>query len=238
MKRFLEKNKIFFDVFSSIALGIMAIIISYQSNKIADYQAQLSEHQTMIMEAQLKPIIEFDLFNIIDPLTNIAYEQRVDVSNVGHEVNMNNVSIFSILEVDICGDSQELYETSIWIADYFNFEELKNSKIGLLQTSSGHENKENLRLLEEDAIKGVKNKYENINMTCFLNHIAKVEYVDILDNIYTEYYMFNGISQFKIENTQGEELIQKYKKDYVTGRIITLSTNDGKSLLEIIIDEL
>lgn len=66
LRKWLEKNKIFFEIFAAIALSGMSAFLSFKGNEIARQQTTLSELQIELAKIQIKPRL------------NVSFEQFPD----------------------------------------------------------------------------------------------------------------------------------------------------------------
>lgn len=66
VRRFLERNKIYFETIAATLLSIMALVVSCSQTEIARKQTALSEKQTLLLEKQLERESRVELFNWID----------------------------------------------------------------------------------------------------------------------------------------------------------------------------
>ena len=53
IRTWLEINKVFFETFAAVLLRVMALVVSCQANRIANYQTEL-------MEAEYQPVFDID----------------------------------------------------------------------------------------------------------------------------------------------------------------------------------
>lgn len=130
MREFLERNKIFFEIFVSILLGVMAIIVSYQANLIAEAQLRLASESQQLSKRQYLPEIKTDI-KIID-LDGERINEQLVIYNFGddlYNIRPNMIAFLSFRETPLVWGSKssrlrlKLRKATIPISKYFSGDE-------------------------------------------------------------------------------------------------------------------
>ena len=74
IREWLEKNRIFFELVVALSLTSMSIIVSINSNQIAEYQNELIKEEN-------QPIFVFNLTHSDNGSLDVG--ERIDISNIG-----------------------------------------------------------------------------------------------------------------------------------------------------------
>ncbi|MBF4696086.1 hypothetical protein [Fusibacter ferrireducens] len=236
----LEKNREIISVITSILLGLMAIFVSVKANSIAQAQTKLVEQQTAIMKMEVQPSFELSMYNVKDLEKGVVFEQRVDISNIGHYAEISNIKLYTFLNVHATTFEKpnEKFEQDILISDYFSNSFVNNKKSGLLETSSGYNNALNRRNLENEVANRFEEKYNMGTINYNISHLAHIVYRDELGNVENKYIQFSPFTQITLSDERGNQIVEKANNQYSNNEFITLETQNGIDLFEYILNNL
>lgn len=124
LRTWLERNKIFFEIFAAVALGVMGLVLTYQGNRLAESQndltgrqTNLTKRQTRIAEEQLRPRLRFELQgNLGDHGTSLT------AKNEGGPILTSRIEDLAFLVLALRSLQPPGREEILWIPfDYFPF---------------------------------------------------------------------------------------------------------------------
>ncbi len=196
MKKHLENNRIYFEVFAYVLLGSASIIVAYlswlTSEKQLDYL--IKDHQPII---NLKRDFKGD-FEIIT------------IENVGHHLHNQKIEVNSFYE------SSTINDTSYFkIYDYFDLiirtHNTKNT-IGILY-SSDYSLKENKRIAHE-----AYNHPDFLKTQLSLNHIVKVSFKNESDNTITKHFIIDPFNIIEIPENKHKEIYKNIENAMIEGK--------------------
>lgn len=129
LKGWLESNKVFFEVGAAILLAVMALILSWRGNQLADYQNRLTE-------AQIDPQFVFTWGTL--EREQLGDVEVVAIENRGGSISNINVRKVSLAEIWAgplsAGDYPKKLERRLGYVPiyYFSEAEFSNNSTGLL----------------------------------------------------------------------------------------------------------
>ncbi|HEU4554878.1 MAG TPA: hypothetical protein VFS25_18660 [Chitinophaga sp.] len=139
MKKFLEANKIYFEVFSMAFLGLMAVIVSFTQWRTSSREFELHKYENM-------PLIKVS-YELIKTDTSGTYDTEIlRVTNEGKIVKRFNKAFFSfyhfnIKPLDSNGKGKDIY---VPVADFFGLTFNSNNLSGKLFESFSYHNNSNI----------------------------------------------------------------------------------------------
>lgn len=226
IKKFLEDNKIFFEVLVSLSLTAMALYVSYQANRIAAVQTKISESENM-------PVFEVIASQTYDKALKFYTENIIDISNEGGPIYNFTPKAVTFLEVAYT-DEQNGYTQKIEripLVGYFTTSFVSNKTKGNMVTWQGYRNNLKLRDLEKEISQSamLSNKFVSLEIKVYL----LVSYEDFLRRAQVEYYYSSVTGTKKITNTEGEKAFKEYS-DAAPGSLQEFTTLDKFELIKIL----
>lgn len=192
IRKYLEKNKIFFEVIVASLLSFMAIYVSVQANKIA-------ESQTMIMEQENLPQLEIRMTQDYDETIKI-YDNNIWLFfNRGGKILNFDIKEYSFFKFNQLMDTQ-IDSLNLPLYGYLNMRGiLTGESDGLIyQIDNDHNGVKEVEL--RNSLIG----YGYFNISTFV----KVTYDDIFDKPHVEYFQINPgikkISEQKWKEAENE----------------------------------
>ncbi len=169
MKKWLEDNKIYVEMVSSIIIGIAAVMVAYASYTV-------SEQQLLLAEVSLQPHFHVETSYTYDQKKEEYSESDLYVFNSGAPINNAEFSVKSFLVVDHEFKGERIV-THLPIVGYYPAQFIHQTPSGKLVTFKGHLNNENFfRLYREFLDENSKNKFGFVDIN--LEHIVIVSYRD------------------------------------------------------------
>lgn len=237
MKEFLEHNKIYFEVIVSSLLAIMAIIVSWQANSIADSQATLAEDANRIAMLEHIPEIEVE-FRLIRSNNGTRTEHLV-VMNKGkplYEFDSYSVAFLSIKEselVSIDNPSNRAYERvgmMLPIENYYPIVKYRpNNNVGEIHRQEVLDvNKLQEAIEGFNRLLSVKKKTANSS----IKRYTRASYVDVHGEQYTQYFKIGvGGDGIPISVNEGSEVYSFHKQLTEAGQVIDYDNTAPDRLL-------
>lgn len=198
-RRWLKRNRIFFDTFGTIALSSMAIIVSIGAFSISAYQATQAENENQpifLFSGESVPYKTFSSFD--NELTNYSYDYLV-IKNEGKPFSNLNVeySIISDIEYSSFDEKQQKVVNKNFQVPLAHYRE-DNAQID----SDGYVRIP--QIFAADYLMSLKydlflNSFQNYiqqkgDMLLYIDLIRylKIEYTDIYGKPHTKHYIISG----------------------------------------------
>lgn len=197
MRKWFEKNKIFFEVGQNTLLGIMAVSISIASYKID--AAEFDLHQI-----QAAPAIRIVPIQILNDSTGYFDDFTLEIYNDGERLSEFKCSTQSFLKVNgTCARCRE-HSISFIPIQYFNtFFNTNNSK-DKITTVFGKANNLIITKLANEL-----NETSRISNSTFYFQVVSIltiSYKDVRNIEHTEYFLANEINIRRIDKTKADSV--------------------------------
>jgi hypothetical protein len=223
-RKWLTKNKVFFEVFSFLFLGIASIIVGY-------FSYRTSQGQLEILRTEQSPIINIKREYVGD------YE-FLNIYNVGHHLLDFEISHKTYFIINKYQDSIITNPTDFYfeINDYYSFIYETGNTIGILAKvhSSEHTNKKSLEVIGE-----CRELFGDDFQFSSYEHLIKIKYFDINKQPQTKYFILDAFSTLEISKTKFESISKKIKLHRLTGHkyLTTIKNSDVKKDIRKIFDD-
>lgn len=220
---FLEKNKVFFEIFSSVLLGVMSIIISVVGTQINNKTKKIYKKQLEILENDREPYFVLKcrkLLTFFPP--KVGKKKKYILKNIGGLISCVDFDIDLYFEINVWYySSPQRYRFKVKFIDYCTNFYQKKWKFDITYAAKNkklvfYEFNKNIRinLLEQD-IRDKIEKTLNINIIKYSKTHANVS---VFDNIYismsyVDYKNKNCACEYKIKN--GGIVITSTSDDYM-----------------------
>lgn len=218
IRKWLKKNKIFFDTLAVIGIALMSIMLSYMSIQISADSNQIAFYETEIMKMQNQPIFQFDVNNIYHD--SKYEEEQLIISNKGSPVSGFTSNYIVFLEITYYENGSFSEFVLIPIYDYYGLIYPSGNLSGEMSNLEGW-HKANPKKWNYDEVKKANelfgdfayknNAIGHINILRFM----KVRYTDIFGNTHNETYYIRpfGDRSYKLTK-EDERLICNYYDEY------------------------
>jgi hypothetical protein len=192
LRKFIEKNKIFFELIPMVSLSIMAIIVSKNSNEI-------SQNQTLIMSRENEPNIDIIFYQTLDDSTTIPTSVW-NIYNRGGRLTEYDLKDISFVRSTMNVEG-EFVEKLIPLYFYLDpYHEISGETNGLVQKL-----KNNI----------CKSKYLELNKSFLGNGYMELEtyieisYTDFLNERKNKYYSLSPMKE--INKAKWDSLLSYYQ---------------------------
>lgn len=222
IRTFLENNKIFFEIFSSVILGIMGVIISISAIKVTQYQNTLAERE-------LLPIMEIKEYLEKDE-ENSYLESIIQISNVGGALYGFQSDTICILNINYLTEDLKKGTIKKELDGYYYYGRSTQASTGILKTIGGYNNYYNLSDLELEIMGQKYKEYGIYSLEIEIETYLRIEYYDVLDKKHTEYYRLADSTE-KIEEQEGKGFFQEYRN---SSDLFKLGTYHLEKILEYV----
>lgn len=139
MKRFLENNKIYFEIFSMSFLGLMAVIVSFTQWRTSNQEFQLHKNENM-------PLFKIS-YELVKTDTSNTYDTEIlKVTNEGKTFKKFKKEFFSFYLINIKSLDYPTKETEFFVpvADFFGISYNSGNLSGELFQSFSYGNNTNI----------------------------------------------------------------------------------------------
>lgn len=170
IRRWLERNKIFFEVFASVVLGAMAVIVSVASLRISSIQATLQR-------VQMSPAVTAEMQVVYDEERNSYTGEVLTVTNNGSPLSEFRATLSSMYEVS--RDSADGKSSVIVPVGYLCCSFGTGAVTGLLMTYRQSNNNGQAARIEgelREATTSLRSVYYGLRLL----HVLDVSYKDLL----------------------------------------------------------
>jgi hypothetical protein len=256
VKSFLEENKIYFEIISTVLLGIMAVYVSYQSNEIAKSQLTVAESQLQVDQAQLQvahhamqlqeqeqlPDVKAKIRTVIH--RNGEVSDRVEILNTGkdlYDLKNNIIAFFSIRELQVISGNKPLEQVPhlinavIPIGNYpDNFTDVKDPNNGKMFTTKIKSTRE-----LDKAFETFKSSQEtkSRSLVSFIEKYLYVSYKDKFGKNHSKYYHFGpGGDSIPMDNVSGDNIFKLHQLGIERKIYIDIDSIDKNKLERLWID--
>lgn len=180
LRAWLERNQVFFTVVAALLLGVMAIIVSIQANRLAEWQSKLQEQQMLpLITVTVRLVDEVESKSIFG--NKVVYTiEHVEISNYGGPARYINIQPLTFLSVYTPPDI-----VIVPLEGYYSSPSLTGDAIDLLATLRGDYS------ALYDAMFRLWEEYQT-DKTFYppdFTQVIRVEYMNIFDEIQTEFYL-------------------------------------------------
>ena len=138
IRKLLKKNEIDFRTFTSLLLGLMAIVVAYNSNVIAEEQTRMNYYENT-------PDFHLSKEFIRDSL-GYANEVAIRVAKYGGKAKNISVIIKSYTHFEIIDKQNQKIEKYVHLNDYFNESYRTGEKEGNIRLLKGYQNNKNFSI--------------------------------------------------------------------------------------------
>ena len=201
-RKWLEKNKVFFEVFSFIFLGLASLLVAY-------FSFRSSESQLEILRLEHSPII------------NIQREFKGDyeflkVNNVGYHLFEPSTDYSSYFIIKNYTDSLIKPETDFYFKtiDYFGLNYETDNTTGNIASisTSPYTYQDSKRIVGE-----CRELFGNNFQVGFFQHLLRIHYSDERKNRMTKYFKVDSFSIIEISKKIYDETKKEYDSHNITG---------------------
>lgn len=229
MKEWLEKNKIFFEIFSLFFIGVMGIIISGVGLQINKRTAEIYKSQLEILENDREPYFEIEFID--NSTENEGEDLTLEIKNKGGYLKFGSADYIDMYVISsIQGKSVGL---EVHKMDPFPYAYDENEKKFVMPYTN----------YNNDFIWEINYKLEQIYgyaTFVMLDSYVKINYVNYENNLKSNLYHIEAIEPYEDALLLVEE-IEGYKSDCVvyttygesTDAVVERIVNEIKTLEEI-----
>lgn len=199
MKKFLENNKIYFEMTSSIMFGAAALFIS-----LAAYH--LSKEQLEVSKISSKPHFYIEEVLIKDPKTKKYNDAELYIKNAGVAAYNINVKTYEFIEVQYFDKEKE--DKKILISGYYSAQLSKHSPVGLVSTLIGPGNNEAMAKLDSSSLDYIQKNDDYFEFK--LVSLVVISYLDKFNEKKTEYFL----NRSQVDRSEIDKLIRIGKNQF------------------------
>lgn len=168
----LEKNKIFFEIFSSVLLGLAAIFVAYASYQVSEAQLEVSRVAT-------EPHFYLEETLFLDAETQMYNEEELRLYNAGAPAYNIYAFVRTFIVVDLF--KKDVSPVFVPVIGYFSAKFLSQSPEGLIATFKGHLNNHysarlHFATLNQDVMKGrpyFEHHFVNVTVVSYRNSLGE-----------------------------------------------------------------
>jgi hypothetical protein len=210
-RQFLERNKIFFEIFSLVGLGGMAIILSGAAVYVSSKQATIAEKQTQLTHIAQSPFIWVRERLLKNEASGMYEEQTLEVSNEGYRLSgfSSDVSVF--FAVSTYDSKQGKIVAYVPVNGYYTAEYSTGRPTGLLATWKGFKNNSSFyRIYSEmlDRSRGAADRTYLVDKLV----VVRVSYHDYAGQALTEYYIPSSSGGRRLPDEEGDRWFKQYRE--------------------------
>jgi len=232
LRKWLSKNKVFFEVFSFLFLGIASLTVGY-------FSYLTSQGQLELLRSEQSPIINIQREYTDDPeFSKIDYE-FLKIENVGYHLFNFEVSYKTYFIINKYQDSIITTPTDFYFAinDYYSFVYETGNTTGLIAkvNSSDYTKKESLRISREcRELFG-----DDFQFSSFENLLI-IKYLDVNNKSQLKYFITDAFSTFEISKDKFDIITKKIESHKLFGNkyLTTITNSDVRKDIQRIFDKI
>lgn len=218
LKELLERNKIYFEIFSSFCLGVMAILVSFCSLYISNKQTKNEELLNM-------PLIKVTS-NIFTQKENIN-SQIIVIENVGGIGKKYDIKQYNFLTIKYFPLNEKAQIRTMPINDLFNKISVANDYKGLIAQLYSKSDIYKFDDILSD-IRYLYNEYGNKDnpiphFEILIETYISINYYDFKNDVHTDFFKINRSNVSSIEDNNEIFSLLSNKKDKLS--IDKINTN-------------
>lgn len=199
MKKFLENNKIYFDILSSVMFGGAALCISLAS-------CSLSKEQLEISEVSTRPHFYIDTVLYKDPETKMYNDSEMSIYNAGAPAYNIDIAHYEFIEVQYYGKNPR---TKILLVSGYYFGQFNNhTPNGLISTLKGPGNNGVMAALDFRSLDIAKSRDEYFELN--LKLLVAITYSGRGGESTTQYYL----DKQQVSRSSVESLLTTSKEQF------------------------
>lgn len=223
----LRRNKIFFETITAASLSIMAILVSYQSTRIASLQAQLTTLEKL-------PILRFDVTLEFDPTRNVYHRDTLVISNSGAAARDFESESYIFFEVKYRRDAGQSQIALVPVNGYYSASFKTKNVTGKLETKTDFAIKEgnNFKAAEIERQFTKLTRERGVHSITRIVRYIRVTYKDIWGDRHDDVYWVDSITTSKLEEADGKRIVQEYGMKFTRGQFLELDQASAGSLYE------
>ncbi|EEZ86468.1 hypothetical protein VME_36260 [Vibrio harveyi 1DA3] len=248
MKEFLERNKIYFDTavvtlvgLASVALAIMAILVSVNANSIAQSQLQVAEASQQLNMLTHLPKVSATFYHV--DTTEGVRQETLEIVNSGQELYDLEFYPIAILGY---GQDQIIHSENQFDPKL----KLNKGEIPLVSyfPSMSYGYNENTGVLVRIPLKnvnGLTERLEEISNTLrsdmvsynfYVRRYLRISYVDSFGITHEEYYRFAaGGTSVPISLDEGRTLFNNYKNNVKNKKLVNYKKSTSQEIINILL---
>lgn len=223
MRKFFTQNKIYFEIFSLLVLGVGGTIITY-------FQYKVSNQALLIQQSQALPLLRLNVEKLQNFNNSFFDTEVLNVYNEGELIKDINCTTTSFIRLRI-NKSASNYKSSIIylpLAEYLNTKTITSQHKGKLMELYSFGNYKSF--YNNIYIKAIQNSNNNLTISAERITLVNLTYRDIINTHHTEYYYVTSESQL-IDRTKYLKVMQASRKYF--NKKYSISEVDFSRLLRI-----
>src|SRR6267142_2156007 len=217
-RRYLDRNKVFFETLAASLLSLMAIIVSVVQIGLAIKQNKLTQTQTEIARTQALPQFVVNLKQIYDPMAEKYTEDQIVATNQGglvQELDCNFV-VFIDTGYLVHADSRQKL---LPLDGYYNGIFLTGEGSGKVVTIKGINNTGKFSQLASQISEVAQAK--GVICTVELKRYIRLRYRDVFGEKHVKYYYVPPIFGGNVlDEPEGKSLFDKYEQGFTDSSIL------------------
>lgn len=224
IRKWLENNRIFFELIVALSLTSMSIIVSINANQIAEYQNELIKQEN-------QPIFVFNLTRTVNPNYtdngSLDKGERIDINNIGKPAYNFTAEEYIFFDIRLYNKSDNYSEKKAYVpvTNYYLYSVETDPAIGLLRSFNmdyffpinGTNYTGNYAVychINEDF--GNYSQTQNYFGYIDLKRYFHITYSDIYGEAHDEIYYVCGGTSYKLKEKDKIDLDKRYNNGYIS----------------------
>jgi hypothetical protein len=238
-RKWLEKNKIYFETVTAVFLSLMAIIVAFASGRQTYRQTQLIALQTRIEKEKALPQFVVKATKELDKKTNYFKDDILSVVNKGGIVSNLKGNSFVFLRIEMTpkpGVSGSRKILMVPLTGYYSSSFYPSDGDGKVLVCQGYQNNRKAAKLEREFndIANRKGWFGYISVKRYIY----LKYRGLLNEEHRAIYFVEPIyGGKKLPFDVGEKLYARYQKSSANGSKLFFNKITAESLIELVFDE-
>jgi len=199
LRSWLERNKIFFEVFSYLVIGLAGIYFSIS-------QLKVNQRQIEIQRSEIQPIFKISFTLHEDTLSNVYNTEVFEIYNEGKPLKSFNYNIQTFYKIDYISQKKGINKSFfIPISGFYWAQFPSHNSTGLLTSGFLKNNNSELKRIYDECLNQSKdNEFYNVSKFSLIT----IDYKDLNDTDHRLYFKNREPISYETYN----ELINKPKE--------------------------
>lgn len=233
MTKFLKTYQIYFTTLAAISLSIMSVVLTCNSNRIAQRQSDISYTENM-------PDFELSSDYIMDTKTQKAVELQIKLACNNGKFNNLSINHKTFVKLSVIDTNYASREYLFLLTDYLDWSQSLSNRNGEIKLFGGENN--NIRFYElEDYINLKLSPYKLQTVKFDSFSVFELTYINFLNENITEYYTIHGKYGSILNDKSDEVMYFKNHKSLYTEKkvfdLLPLSSKENDFSIKLILNE-
>jgi len=229
MRRYLDRNKVFFETVAASLLSLMAIIVSVVQIGLAIKQNKLTQMQTEIARTQALPQFVVSLKQIYDPTAEKYTEDQIVATSQGGLVQELDCNFAVFIDTSYFVHAAPR-QKQLPLDGYYNSIFLTGEGSGKVVTLKGINNDERFSQLTSQIRELAQAKGVMCNVE--LKRYIRLRYRDVFGEKHVKYYYVPPIFGGSVlDENEGKSIFDRYEQGFTDSSMLKWESLNAQTII-------